>query len=636
MAENEKKSANTPDGISSITDEEAITEIDIGSFLDNSKNDAPINGGLQDDIKVTEQSLEDEIQSLMDSIMNSGPAVPVPEVSDGSEDGGSADSKMDGLWMNPEDYIEVPEIKQSPSETELDPTPVSDVEKDDLFNMIDSLKSDTDGETGYDDLIADIESNENFEPVNIETDDISNLSEGYVSETETETESGPAENDDEIDINSAEFDSQLAALLGDEKPEPDSSSAPVQEEIPDSNAAAVPEEKEPFKVTIEEEAEPEVFTPVTIPPAVTPSPVQETAAPIYDILPQTGKRTVGNIPLEIVEDDGKVSHKEKKQARADAKIAAGKNPNTGEIIRKIVLTISIIVIIVSSGVLVNTYIIEPYRFKKHQSQIADIITENVNEDEDITATAKDSGEKIVYPEGMLAKYRKLYAINKDISGWISIPGLEINLPIAKGKDNNYYLRRNIYGKWTNYGVPFFDYRMTDLKNLPRNTVVYGHNMHYDDLIFGMMENYREISGFKQAPVIECNTIYADYKWLVYAAFITNSTESQDNGYMLQYNFLDISQNKFDEYIKEIDKRKFYTTGVDIQSTDKILTLSTCCYDFDGARLVIIARLQRDGESLSVDTSKAVKNENPKYPQAWYNANKKTNPYVDDTKWYPNS
>jgi len=152
----------------------------------------------------------------------------------------------------------------------------------------------------------------------------------------------------------------------------------------------------------------------------------------------------------------------------------------------------------------------------------------------------------------------------------------------------------------------------------------------------MMENYREISGFKQAPVIECNTIYADYNWLVYAAFITNSEESQDNGYMLQYNFLDISQSKFEEYIKEVDKRKFYTTGVDIQPTDKILTISTCCYDFDGARLVIIARLQRDGESLSVDTSKAVKNENPKYPQQWYNSNKKTNPYVDDTKWYPNA
>ena len=237
---------------------------------------------------------------------------------------------------------------------------------------------------------------------------------------------------------------------------------------------------------------------------------------------------------------------------------------------------------------------------------------------------------------MLAKYKQLYAINKDLKGWISIPGLEINLPIAQGKDNDYYLHRNIYGKRTNYGVPFFDYRIEDFKNLPRNTVVYGHNMHYDDYIFGMLENYREISGFKQAPVIECNTIYADYQWFVYAAFITNSKASQDNGYMLSYNFLDISTQKFTEYIKEIDKRKFYTTGVDILPTDKILTLSTCCYDFDEARLVIIARLRRDGESSMPDVSKAVKNENPKYPQAWYTANKKTNPYADDVGWYPNS
>ena len=106
-----------------------------------------------------------------------------------------------------------------------------------------------------------------------------------------------------------------------------------------------------------------------------------------------------------------------------------------------------------------------------------------------------------------------------------------------------------------YGVPFFDYRIENFKELPRNTVVYGHNMHYDDLIFGKLENYRDIRGFKDAPTIECNTIYGDYTWLVYAAFITNSTASQDNGYMFTYNWIDISDSKFMEYINE-NRRKY--------------------------------------------------------------------------------
>ena len=113
-------------------------------------------------------------------------------------------------------------------------------------------------------------------------------------------------------------------------------------------------------------------------------------------------------------------------------------------------------------------------------------------------------------------------------------------------------------------------------------------------------------------------------------FITNSRTSDDNGYLFPYNFIDVSDAKFAEYITEIDKRKLYTTGVDINPTDKILTLSTCCYDFDEARLVVVARMRRAGESSSVNTSNAM--ENPKYPQAWYDANKKTNPYAADSRW----
>ena len=56
------------------------------------------------------------------------------------------------------------------------------------------------------------------------------------------------------------------------------------------------------------------------------------------------------------------------------------------------------------------------------------------------------------------------------------------------------------------------------------------------------------------------------------------------------------------------------------------------YDFDDARLVVIARERREGESINIDVSKAYYNQNPKYPQAWYDINKKTNPYAEDSRW----
>ena len=291
--------------------------------------------------------------------------------------------------------------------------------------------------------------------------------------------------------------------------------------------------------------------------------------------------------------------------------------------------------VVCAGILINTYVIQP---KLAQKVIAESMSEmEAGEEKYGDAVVNDSIRNeynVEFPEGMMAKYSQLYMTNSDLRGWISIPAYEINLPIVQGSDNDYYLKRNIYKKWVSHGVPFFDYRIAEeqFKTLPRNTVIYGHNMRSDDLIFGMLEEYRDIDGFKKAPVIECNTIYGDFKWVVCGVFISNSKPKDDNGYVFPYNFIDCSDQDFAEYIVELEKRSFYDTGVDLAVTDKILTLSTCCYDFNDARLVVVARLLREGESVSVDTSKAVVNIDPKGPQAWCDEIGKPNNYASDARW----
>ncbi|MBR6701918.1 MAG: class B sortase [Clostridia bacterium] len=624
MADDNNKT-NIPEGISNLSDEEAITEIDIGSFLKN--KDESAKPAIGDEIEKTEQSIEDEIQSLMDSIMNSGPVTPAPQ--EKQEEQG--EKPLGDLWMNPEEYIDIPEAPSS-KEPEVPNAPVPEVAKDDIMSMIEELKADTDNEKGFESLITDIESNENMAPIDIDSDSApAKADEAPAAPPAPKAEKKTGE----IDIHAEGFEDELAALLGDEPAEKEEPASESQSEdtFGDSfEVEEIPEDKaDEGAISFDKNKSSSV--PVQAPEGAVEiaaaSVSSEPQVQVFDLL-QNSEKTVGNVPVEIIEDDGKISKQERKQAKIDKKIAEGKNPKVAEIIRKTVLAISIIVIIISSAYLAKTYIYEPMMFKKHQSEIQNIVSEPVN---DVSETIAQNDSK--YPVGMLAKYKKLYDINKDLRGWVSIPGLEINLPIAQAKDNDFYLHRNIYQKRTQYGVPFFDYRIEDFKNLPKNTVVYGHNMHYDDLIFGKLENYRDIRGFKEAPTIECNTIYGDYTWLVYAAFITNSTASQDNGYMFTYNWIDLSDSKFMEFINEVDKRKMFTSPVDIQPSDKILTLSTCCYDFDGARLVVIARLKRDGESVSIDTSQAYNNDNPKYPQAWYNANKKNNPYADDARWYPN-
>lgn len=681
-----KKPSSVPEGLSSLTDDEAITEINLTDFLEENSKATPLFEGFREDIEKTEKSLESELQSLYDDIMGSGPQTIVPQpmsvltssesepkkvvLADPEIPEEGENSSLEDLWMDPEEYfdadipvVSLDEDAQNGYDTESEITEdavfapevpaqeeQNDDAKSDIFSMIDMLKAETDKETGFSDILTEIEANDGIAPVETELSSAVQLVSAQPEEPEfvIEEAAEPAQEKSEeadeafTDWDESDFldEAPASAAFSENLPEPEISAeaekAP-EAEMPsetaaEENAAASDILNDPelaflFGVDTEEGSEKtedaQGFV-ISIPEDANDYESAALAEPekLYEPEPMS---TVNYIKEEdFVPPEEIPEEKEKKKASG-----------AGEVIRKIVLSLSIITIVVSIGILANTYLIEPLRHKSEADALLQEMNANMSQhaaDAVVDDSMQNENPGVSYPEGMLAKYASLYAANDDMAGWVSIPGFEINLPIALGVDNEYYLKKNIYGKYTSYGVPFFDYRTSNLKTLHRNTVVYGHNMRSDDYIFGMLENYREISGFEQAPVIECNTIYGDHTWFVYAVFITNAEKSDDNGYVFPYNFIDISDAKFDAYIKEIDKRKFYTTGVDINSNDKILTLSTCCYDFEDARLVVVAREKRAGESVNIDTSKAYKNDNPKRPQAWYDANNKSNPYSEDSRW----
>ncbi len=631
--------------LSFLTDEEALTEIDFGSFLDETAKGTDVFDGFHEDIERTEKSLENELESLYESIMSSGPATIVPKplsviTSEEETEKTPSETGLEELWMNPEEYFDIPVVsleneeeeneeaipeeayfKPEPTEEETEaeekaPLTSEDV-KSDIFGMIDSMKSETESDISFGDILAEIESNAEIAPVSDDYDSIA----GFLSTlpvVELPEEEPISENEEvmvpetEYESDSDEFQKELAALLGTEVTEEE----PVAEE--DTFAVSVPDDGNDYSFASEQNYG---YT---------------------SIVPESPERVIGDFEaaekaaLEAVAEESKEEKKARKQREKEEKKNGEKAPiGAGEIVRRIVLSLAILVIIASGVILVNTYIVQPAIAKKLINDTVSDLSVGMQEHGDAEIDSSISSQyDIDFPAGMLAKYAHLYASNTDLRGWISIPAFEINLPVVQGTDNSYYLKRNIYKKWTEYGVPFFDYRIaeTQFVVLPKNTVIYGHNMRSDDLIFGMLEEYRDIDGFKKAPIIECNTIYGDYKWVVCAVFISNSKAEHDNGYVFPYNFIDCSDQKFAEYITELEKRRFYDTGVDLAVTDKILTLSTCCYDFPDARLVVVARLLRDGESVSIDTSKAIKNPDPKSPQALCDELGKPNNYAYDARW----
>lgn len=253
-----------------------------------------------------------------------------------------------------------------------------------------------------------------------------------------------------------------------------------------------------------------------------------------------------------------------------------------------------------------------------------------------------------YPEGILEKFKQAYSINNDLVGWLSIPGTELDTAVVQGNDNNYYLKKDFYNRTTyetsqtNYGNIYLDYRCIK-DGISKNTVIHGHTTGKSDGIpkqsFRSLYDFRDMQHFIKNPIIKYSTLYQDYTYKICAVFLSNTQPSDDNGYFFNYIYPDMGENNMVGYIEQVNQRKLYDTGVSLEPTDKIITLSTCIYDYGKSvdtRLVVVARLLHEGESESIDVSLVKDNPDYRRPQVWYNNKGKTNPYKNAEKWQPSA
>ncbi len=252
-----------------------------------------------------------------------------------------------------------------------------------------------------------------------------------------------------------------------------------------------------------------------------------------------------------------------------------------------------------------------------------------------------------FPEGMLEKFKQAYSVNNSLVGWLSIPGTEIDTAVLQSGDNSKYLKKDFYERnttsttSTNYGNLYLDYRCIN-KGINKNMVLHGHTtsrMGADvpKQVFRSLYDYKDKQNFIDSPIIKYSTLYEEYTYKICAVFLSTTQPSQDNGYSFNYIYPDMSDNNMVGYIEQVKQRALYETGVSLEPTDKIITLSTCIYDYGrnvDTRLVVVGRLLHEGESEEIDASLVKDNPDYRRPQVWYNSKGKTNPYKNTAKWQP--
>ena len=173
--------------------------------------------------------------------------------------------------------------------------------------------------------------------------------------------------------------------------------------------------------------------------------------------------------------------------------------------------------------------------------------------------------------------------NPDVVGWLTIPNTKIDYPFVQAKDNLYYVDHNFKKEKAKAGSIFVDFRCSDDFS-DFNTIMYGHHMKNGSM-FGTLKHFQEKKFFDSNKT---GKIYLEYRVYDIEIFAYMIVHAEDN---VIYKPM---KRGTDEFLKYVREKSTNYREIGVSTEDKIVTLSTCGYSFEDARLVLIGRLKHSG------------------------------------------
>lgn len=206
-----------------------------------------------------------------------------------------------------------------------------------------------------------------------------------------------------------------------------------------------------------------------------------------------------------------------------------------------------------------------YQDNQKSQNILETLEENIEEDND--------KYKI--------DFERLQKENPDTVAFIKVKGTNIEYPIVKSTDNEYYLTHSFDKTINSTGWPFINY-INKFDGTDKNITIFAHSRR-DGSMFGTL--YKTLS--REWQTNEDNLL------------ITFITESTNNTYQVFSTYKILNEDYYiknyfetdDEYLEflnTIKSRSNYDYNINLTKDDSIITLSTCASD-DKYRIVLHAK-----------------------------------------------
>ena len=177
-------------------------------------------------------------------------------------------------------------------------------------------------------------------------------------------------------------------------------------------------------------------------------------------------------------------------------------------------------------------------------------------------------------------FNELMMKNSDTVAWIQVNNTNINYPVVKTNNNDYYLTRSYDKKWNDAGWVFMDYRNSG--NLSdKNTIIYAHSR-LDKTMFGSLSKVLKADWYKNKDnhIIKMSTPTENSLWQIFSVY-----KIEAESYYITTDFSD--DNDYLEFLKTLKSRSKYNFNITLSGDDSIITLSTCYSDTE--RTVVHAK-----------------------------------------------
>ena len=178
-------------------------------------------------------------------------------------------------------------------------------------------------------------------------------------------------------------------------------------------------------------------------------------------------------------------------------------------------------------------------------------------------------------------FTELIKKNEDTVGWINVNNTNINYPVVQSTDNNYYLTHSYDKKENEAGWVFLDYR-NNKDFTSKNNIIYAHSR-LDKTMFGSLSKVLKQSWYKDKSnhIIRLSTPTEDSLWQIFSVYVI-----KEETYYITTSWP--SDTEYLDFLNTIKERSKYNFNTELNTNDKILTLSTCYSDTE--RTVVHAKL----------------------------------------------